>query len=218
MRKEHTGNAFLFLAAIFITALVVSNIVSFKLIEILGFVVPAGVFMYPITFALTDVISEVYGKKKASQVVVAGFFSAAIVPFLTFIAVLLPPADFFKAQEQFSTVLGAIPRVTLASLVAYLTSQWHDVWAFHFWKKLSKGKHLWLRNNLSTMVSQFIDTVVFIIIAFAGIVPSTVLMNMIFSQYLFKILIAAADTPFVYLGVKAITGRWEIKEEHYAGS
>jgi len=175
LKKERLSNAFLFLAAIFITALVVSNIVSFKLVTILGFVVPAGVFMYPITFAITDVISEVYGRKKAAQVVVAGFFSAAIVPFLTFIAVILPPAEFFKAQDQFSTVLGAIPRVTLASLIAYLTSQWHDVWAFHFWKKISKGKHLWLRNNLSTMVSQFIDTIVFITVAFAGAVPGVAL-------------------------------------------
>ena len=218
MKKERLSNAFLFLAAIFITALVVSNIVSFKLVTILGFVVPAGVFMYPITFAITDVISEVYGRKKAAQVVVAGFFLAAIVPFLTFIAVILPPAEFFKAQDQFSTVLGAIPRVTLASLIAYLTSQWHDVWAFHFWKKISKGKHLWLRNNLSTMVSQFIDTIVFITVAFAGAVPGVALMNMIFSQYLFKIFIAMMDTPFVYLGVKALTGHWEIKEEHYAES
>ncbi|AKI96754.1 queuosine precursor transporter [Kosmotoga pacifica] len=218
MRKDHLNNAFLLLAAVFVTALVVSNIVSFKLISVLGFVVPAGVFMYPVTFAITDIVSEVYGKKKASQVVLVGFISAALVPFLTFIAVILPPAEFFGSQEQFATVLGAVPRVTIASLIAYLISQWHDVWAFHFWKRLSKGKFLWLRNNLSTMVSQLIDTVTFITIAFAGVVPTQVLINMIFSQYLFKILIAAIDTPFVYLGVKAVTGHWEVKEEYYAES
>ncbi len=98
-------------------------------------------------------------------------------------------------------------RIVAASMVAYLISQLHDVWAFLFWRRVTAGKHLWLRNNLSTIVSQFLDSIIFITLAFAGTVANAVLVNMIISQYLVKIILVLADTPFCYLAV-----RWARKE------
>ena len=104
-------------------------------------------------------------------------------------------------------ILSGTPRIVFASLVAYFISQTHDVWSFHFWKKKTNGKHLWWRNNVSTITSQIIDTVVFIGVAFWGVLPGSVLIGMMLSQYAIKVGIALADTPFCYLLV-----RWLKKE------
>ena len=112
-------------------------------------------------------------------------------------------------QEAYVLVVGMVPRIVLGSLVAYLISQLHDVWAFHFWKGKTKGKHLWIRNNASTIVSQLIDSVVFVTIAFIGVVPGSVLLMMIVVQYVSKVIIAIVDTPFIYLGVWWLKGKRE---------
>jgi uncharacterized integral membrane protein (TIGR00697 family) len=125
---------------------------------------------------------------------------------------VLPPASFWSHQAAYETILGTIPRIVAASMVAYLVSQLHDVWAFLFWRRVTKGKHLWLRNNLSTMASQLLDSVIFITLAFAGTVELSVLGNMIAGQYLVKFILALADTPFCYLAV-----RWARKEGVIAG-
>ncbi len=104
-------------------------------------------------------------------------------------------------------MLGAVPRIVLASMVAYLLSQHHDVFAFHFWKRVTQGRFLWLRNNASTMVSQGIDTVLFITIAFIGVIPTNVLLNMIVAQYVIKIVIAIVDTPLCYLMVHLLKNK-----------
>ncbi len=110
-------------------------------------------------------------------------------------------------QEAYDTILGSVPRIVLASMVAYLVSQHHDVWAFHFWRNITKGKFLWLRNNASTMVSQGIDTVLFISIAFIGTVPTNVLLSMLVGQYVMKLVIALLDTPLCYILVGLIRSR-----------
>lgn len=104
-----------------------------------------------------------------------------------------------EMAEAFNKVFSLTPRIVIASMVAYLISQTHDVYAFHFWKEKTKGKYLWLRNNASTMVSQAIDTCTFITLAFYGIVPNDVLLGMIVWQYLIKVTIALMDTPFMYI-------------------
>ena len=111
---------------------------------------------------------------------------------------IIPPASFWEGQDAYNTTLGSVPRIVLASMLAYLVSQHHDVFAFHLWRRLTKGRFLWLRNNASTMVSQGIDTVLFITIAFVGVVPTNVLLNMILGQYVIKLCIAVADTPICY--------------------
>lgn len=117
---------------------------------------------------------------------------------------VIPPADFWEGQDAYNAILGSVPRIVLASMVAYLVSQHHDVFAFHFWRRLTNGRFLWLRNNASTMVSQGIDTVLFITIAFAGTVPLDILGSMLATQYVIKLLIAVADTPLCYALVKLV--------------
>jgi len=189
---------FITLVAVFITSLVTANVLATKLFAFSGFILPAGVVAYPITFLMTDVIGEIWGKKVVTRVVWAGFFCSILAMSLGFLAVLLPAAPFYERQEFFAELFGRVGRITGASLIAYLVSQLNDVWVFHKLKEYTNGKHLWLRNNVGTITSQFFDTVIFIVIAFYGIMPASVLLSMILSQWVIKILIALVDTPFCY--------------------
>lgn len=189
---------FITLVAVFVTSLVTANVLATKLFAFSGFTLPAGVIAYPITFLMTDVIGEIWGKKVVTRVVWAGFFCSILAMSLGFLAVLLPAAPFYERQEFFAELFGRVGRITGASLIAYLVSQLNDVWVFHKLKEYTNGKHLWLRNNVGTITSQFFDTVIFIVIAFYGIIPTSVLLSMILSQWGIKILIALVDTPFCY--------------------
>lgn len=192
------------LSMAFCTLLIVANLIAVKLISIGSFVVPVAVIAYPLTFLVTDTISEIFGRKTATKIVWLGFVMNILMVILIYLGTIIPSAAFWQGQEAYETILGSVPRIVLASMVAYLASQHHDVFAFYFWRKATKGKFLWLRNNASTMVSQGIDTVLFISIAFVGTVPNAVLLNMLFGQYLIKLIIAAVDTPFCYLLVGLI--------------
>lgn len=191
----------LFLASLFVTSLLVSNIVAGKLVALGNLIVPAAVFIFPITFLVTDTVSEVWGKKEARSMVWLGFFMSLVMIAFLQLARVLPPAPFWEDQPAFEAILGAVPRIVAASMAAYLVSQLHDVWAFQFWRRLTRGKHLWLRNNLSTATSQLLDSAIFISLAFAGLVEPHLLPGMIFSQFLVKLILAAVDTPFCYLAV-----------------
>ena len=195
------------LAVIFTTALIIANIVAVKLVAIGNWVVPAGVIAYPLTFLLTDVIAELYGRRVATRVVWTGFGASLLMVLLIFGGKVLPPAPFWQDQPAYDAIFGVVPRIVLASMIAYLVSQHHDVLSFHFWRRKTGARHLWLRNNASTMVSQVLDTGLFITIAFWGTVPLSVLLNMLLTQYLIKLAIAVADTPFCYLLVALLRNR-----------
>ncbi len=188
--------AFILLVSIFVGTLVISSVLASKIISIFGLFVPAGVLAYCVTFVVTDVISEIWGKERASRVVFSGFIALLVTLLLIRIALSWDAAPFWGEQEAFSTVLGSTSRIIVASFIAYLASQYHDVWAFHIWKKVTGERHLWVRNTASTVVSQFIDTLIFITIAFYGTMPVFPLVK---GQYFIKVLIALLDTPFVYL-------------------
>ena len=195
------------LATLFATCLLVANIIAVKLVSIGGWVIPAGVIAYPLTFLFTDVITELYGRRIASRVVWLGFGANILMVVLVFCGMLLPPAPFWEGQPAYESILGMVPRIVLASMIAYLISQHHDVFAFHFWRKKTKARFLWLRNNASTMVSQALDTGIFITVAFWGLVPTGILANMLVSQYIIKLAIAACDTPLCYLLVGLLKGK-----------
>ncbi len=197
----------LFLTSLFITSLLIANITAVKLVKLGSLILPAAVFVFPVTFLVTDIVCEVWGKTKASNLVWLGFLMNLVLTAYLQLGRVLPPAPAWPHQDAYETIFGAVPRIVLASMGAYLISQTHDVWAFNYWRRVTRGKHLWLRNNLSTMVSQLMDTAVFITLAFLGTVPGEVLGTMIFSQYTVKLVLALADTPFCYLGVK-----WARKE------
>ena len=174
----------------FVTLLVVANIVAVKPLALSVWVLPAGTIAYPFTFLVTDTISELYGRKVATRVVWYGFALSAAMVVLIHVAKILPSADFWEGQHAYETILGSVPRIVLGSMCAYLVSQHTDVLLFHHLRRITNGRHLWLRNNASTMLSQAIDTVLFISIAFAGVVPAGVLWSMIATQYLVKIGVA----------------------------
>ncbi|GAB3794228.1 queuosine precursor transporter [Virgibacillus kimchii] len=190
---------YIYLSAMFVGLLIISNVLAVKLISIWGFILPAAVIVYVVTYLITDVIGELYGKDAARKTVQAGFITQIAALIFIFIAIQLPPAPVFESQLQFEEILGGSFRVILASLLSYFASQNLDVTIFHRLKsKHGEGK-LWLRNNLSTMTSQLVDTTIFITIAFWGTVPGGVLLGMIATQYVFKLLIALIDTPIAYL-------------------
>ena len=161
----------------------------------------------PFTFLVTDTISEFYGRKTATKLVWMGFVLSALMVLLVYVAKILPAAGFWDHQEAFETILGSVPRVVLASLTAYLISQHGDVILFHFFRRLTNKRHLWLRNIASTTVSQAVDTVLFISIAFSGTVPAGALWNLMYTQYLIKVGVAVVDTPIVYALVSYLRPR-----------
>lgn len=194
---KKTESNLLLLNGIFITSLIVANILASKVVTIWGFVLPAAVVAYPLTFLMTDVIGEIWGKEEANRAVRNGFICQAISLILISLAILLPVAPFADNQAEFQAILGQSFRVVFASMIGYLIAQCNDVFIFHKLKEKCNGKHKWLRNNVSTLLSQLLDTAVFITIAFIGIVPN--IFTMILSQYVVKAAYALLDTPFFYL-------------------
>ena len=198
------------LASFFVSLLIVSNIIAGKLLQIGDWVLPAGILAYPLTFLISDTIAEVYGRKTTTRIIWIGFATSLLMVLIVYMASIFPAAPFWENQEAFDLILGSVPRIVLASMVAYLVSQYHDVIAFHFWKNFTNGRYLWLRNNASTMMSQAVDTVLFVTIAFAGTLDFSVIINMILTQYVVKILIAIVDTPLVYVLVSQVR-RYRVK-------
>lgn len=195
---------FQFLLSTFIAAIVVSNVITGKLIQVGRFTLPGATLLYPITFLITDIVGEIWGKDRGFRLVLWGFYGNVILLLGSLFILRAPAPGFFENQSAYEVVLGSTPRIILASMVAYLFSQLHDVWSFAYWKERTQGKHKWIRNNVSTMVSQLIDTSIFVLIAFAGVVPTPALWQIAISQYIFKFGIALADTPFFYYATAAI--------------
>lgn len=198
--------AFTILCSVFIGSLVISEVLAYKIAALGNIIVPAGVLAYAITFPLTDTIEEVWGKSYARGVVLAGLVALGVVLLLILFAVVLPAAGapIWEDQESFRRILGikqGAIRVIIASVIAYFVSQYHDVWAFNFWRKITGERHLWLRNNASTLASQAIDTTLFISLAFYGVRP---ILPLILGQYFIKVCIALLDTPLVYLLVHLV--------------
>ena len=210
---EFKEKLFLFLSGIFLTSLVLGNVIgTTKFVNVFGLTVPAGVLAYPFTFLATDLICELYGKKRAQTLVWIGFFMNFFMLGLMTLGHYLQDAQGISgATSTFDSVYTFMVGNVIASMIAYLIAQSIDVRMFHFWKRLTKGKHLWLRNNLSTTVSQLVDTTAILSILFLadnlGENVKTVkdLIPLIFASYLFKFFFALFDTPLFYLGV------WKLK-------
>ncbi len=193
MPKE--DKIFILILCVFAGSLTLSSILANKIISIFGFYVPAGVLGYSITFFATDTIGEIWGEKRAKFVVAGGFAALSCALILILLSISWQKAPFWQGGDAYNQILGSTPRIIIASFVAYIVSQSNDVWLFHFLKNVTRKRHLWLRNNFSTMISQLIDTLIFITIAFYGVAP---IGQMILGQWLIKCMIALADTPFVY--------------------
>lgn len=216
--KNQAQLIYLVLAALFIASLVTSNLIFQKFFywEPFGlyrFEISVGILPYPLTFLITDILSEIYGKKKANQVVIAGIFASFFSMLIILMADYVPAINNSPVNNNiFSTVFGLSPLAVLASMLAYLFAQFIDIRIFHFWKKLTNGKHLWLRNNFSTFFSQFIDTftVLFLLSSFK-ILPWSIFTSLLISGFLFKIIVAAIDTPVLYLIVFWFRKKFNLK-------
>ena len=195
---------YLVLAGIFVASLVTCNLIANKFVSIdfgfKTFIVSAGILPYPLTFLVTDILSEIYGKKRASMVVLSGFIASLFVLLFLWIgsqfnAINGSPID----NDTYNLVFSNAWRVIFASMIAYLSAQFLDVRLFHFWKKMTKGRHLWLRNNASTIGSQLIDTILVISVLFVGVWDTDQIISAIIDGWLFKMLVAFIDTPLFYL-------------------
>jgi len=188
------------LYALIVISIIVCNIQVTKTVRIFGLTATLGNILYGSIFFATDLLGEIYGKSEAKKGVFIGFAALIAMTIYMQLAILFKPDTSDFASEHLKIIFGMMPRISIASLSAYLLSQLHDVWAFHFWKKKMKNKYLWLRNNFSTMVSQLIDSVVFCSIAFLGVFDFNVWWQVLLTTYLFKLIVAAVDTPFIYIG------------------
>lgn len=224
-KKDHqlAQQIYLYLAALFITSLVVSNLIFQKFFywypfewEIFGFSMfelSVGILPYPITFLITDLISEIYGQKKANQVVVAGIFASFFSMAIVLVANEMPALETSPVNDEvFSQVFSLSPIAVLASMLAYLFAQFIDIRIYHFWKRYTAGKKLWLRNNFSTFSSQFIDTfTVVLLLSLFGVLPWSMFWGLILSGVVFKIGVALFDTPLLYLFVGMFRKRFQLK-------
>lgn len=222
-KKILANKIYLYLSALFITSLVVSNLIFQKFfywypfnLSIGGiqlFELSVGILPYPITFLVTDLISEIYGQKKANQVVIAGIFASFFSLLIIFISNSVPaltssPID----NETFSKVFSLSGLAVLASMLAYLFAQFIDIKIYHFWKNLTKGKMLWLRNNFSTFSSQIIDTITVIsLLCLFNVLKWESFWGLVISGIIFKIIIALLDTPLLYLFVHLFRRKFNLK-------
>lgn len=199
---------FLILTGIFIASLVTCNLIFNKFFfydssEVFGFplAVSVGILPYPITFLATDLISELYGKKRANQVVISGFIVSLFVLLTVLLADNVSATNWSKlSDEEFHQTFGNAPAAILASMLAYLLAQFLDVKLFHFLKRKTNGKMLWLRNNLSTIPSQLADTlVVLLVLCAAGVIPWLEFRTVFVASIIFKTLAALFDTPLIYV-------------------
>ncbi|NEN23076.1 queuosine precursor transporter [Cryomorpha ignava] len=217
LRKKRDALAlYLLLAGLFITALVACNLIANKFVTVdLGFktfIVSAGVLPYPITFLITDILSEIYGRKKTNLVVYVGFFASMFVLLILYLGSSFPSIPTSLVTDaDYNTVFQSSWRVILASMVAYLFAQLIDVRLFHFWKRLTKGKMLWLRNNASTILSQLVDTTLVVLVLFAGRLSFDTMGDYILDGWFFKVICALADTVFIYFFVWLIKRKFKLK-------
>ena len=206
---------YIFLCAIFISSLVTCNLIANKFVTVdLGFkvfIVSAGILPYPLTFLVTDLISELYGQKKANIVVFSGFVASMFVLlFLWLGGQFNAIPDSIVNDKTYNKVFQNAWRIIAASMIAYLFAQFIDVRIFHFWKRLTNGKHLWLRNNGSTIASQLVDTTLVVMILFVGVWEPSNIISAIIDGWLFKMLMAAIDTPIIYGIIHLLKGKVEI--------
>ena len=206
---------YIVLVGIFIASLITCNLIANKFVTVdLGFkvfIVSAGILPYPLTFLVTDLISEIYGQKRANLVVFSGFIASMFVLLFLWLGGqfnAIPSS--IVGDETYNSVFQNAWRIIAASMIAYLFAQFVDVRIFHFWKKLTNGKHLWLRNNGSTIASQLIDTTLVVCILFLGVWNGDQIFQAIIDGWLFKMLMAFIDTPIIYGIIHLLKGKIDI--------
>jgi len=198
---------FLIIVALFVTCLITANITAVKLIDLYGFILPAAIFVFPLSYIIGDVLTEVYGYRRARQVIWLGFFCNLITVAAIGLGQILPPASFWDGQEAYVRILGYAPRLLIASFVAYLVGEFANAFVLAKMKIATRGRWLWTRTIGSTLIGQGLDSLFFITIAFAGLIPLRGLITAIVTQWLAKSLYEAAVTPLTYAAVRFLKGK-----------
>ena len=204
MVKANVSRVFMGMAVLFVTCLLLSNLIAGKLIAVGGFVLPAAVVLFPVTYILGDIFTEVYGFRNARVVIWLGFACSLFAVIVYLITVSLPAPEFWKNQEAYKTVFAVTPRVFIASLAGYLFGEFSNAIILSKLKVMVKGRQLWVRTIGSTIVGEAFDTVIFITLVFRGVVPTKVLMQMILLQYTWKVVYEIVLTPATYAAVRKL--------------
>ncbi len=189
------------ISGVFITCLIVANIIAVKLVDIFGFIVPAAVIIFPISYIFGDVLTEVYGYKQARRVIWLGFFCNLLAVIAIWIAQVLPGAPFWDAQSAYERILGYTPRLLVASFAAYLVGEFANSFVLAKLKIATSGRWLWLRTISSTLIGEGLDSLIFMTVAFAGTIPPDALVSATITQWLFKTFYEILATPLTYVVV-----------------
>jgi len=203
------------IASVFVTCLITANIIAVKLISPFGFLVPAGIIVFPLSYLFGDVLTEVYGYGAARRVIWLGFACNLLAVVAFYLGGLVPAAPFWHQQAAYDTILGFTPRLLLASFTAYLVGEFVNSFVLAKLKIATKGRWLWTRTIGSTLIGEGLDTVIFISIAFWGIIPSSLLLTAILTQWIFKVVYEVVATPFTYLIVGFLKRRENLDTYDY---
>ncbi|PIR68094.1 transporter [Candidatus Nomurabacteria bacterium CG10_big_fil_rev_8_21_14_0_10_35_16] len=201
------------ISVFFVSVLLISNVASTKIVDLKWFVFDGGTLLFPLSYIFGDILTEVYGYKKSRGVIWLGFFMALLMSFFFIIVGKLPPASDWGNQDAYNKILGLTPRVVSASLIAYFLGEFSNSFILAKMKIWAKGKMLWMRTIGSTLVGELIDSTVFILIAFVGLLPNSLLLTLIISNYLFKSGVEILFTPITYKIVNFL--KREEEEDYY---
>lgn len=204
MQSKATWRYYDIAVALFVASLLTANIIAVKLIQLGPLILPAGVVIFPVSYILGDVLTEVYGYRWARRAIWLGFIGNLVAVVAIWLAGLLPAPAFWQGQEAYNTILGFTPRLLVASFAAYLVGEFANSTVLAKMKIWTKGRHLWARTIGSTIVGQGLDSLVFILIAFSGLMVGSDLLTAVISQWIFKSAYEALATPLTYIVVNTL--------------
>src|SRR6059058_2828331 len=206
---------FVAIASVFVTCLITANIIAVKLILLFGFLVPAGIIIFPLSYLFGDVLTEVYGYGAARRVIWLGFVCNLLAVVAIYLGGIAPAAPFWHDQTAYNTILGFTPRLLMASFIAYLVGEFTNSFVLAKLKIATKGRWLWTRTIGSTLIGEGLDTLNFISIAFWGIIPAQLMLTAILTQWIFKVLYEVVATPLTYLVVGFLKGKENLDTYDY---
>lgn len=195
---------FIYIAILFVAMLMISNTVAVKIIQFHGLFFTGAIFLFPITYIFGDILTEVYGYKASRKIIWSGLFANVFMALSYFLVQKLSPAPFWPHQEAFEIILGVVPRIVLASIIGYFVGEFCNSYVLSRLKVIMKGKRLWVRTISSTIVGEGVDTFLFVTIGFLGTIPTTALLVIMLSGYLFKVFYEILATPLTYLIVNKL--------------
>jgi len=198
MSEKESFKYYSIISTLFVATLMISNVVATKLFSLGPLIFTGGILIFPITYIFGDILTEVYGYSRSRRIIWTGFFSLIFMAFIFWIVGLLPPAPTWQNQDAYLLILGFVPRIVLASIIGYWAGEFANSFVLAKMKLLTKGKHLWARTISSTIAGEGVDTALFVLIGFYGVISGAILLMAILSGYIFKVAYEAAATPITY--------------------